>query len=185
MTSVDANVVGVGVAFFGLVGMAIWKAGELRSKVVEKFKTRQVLASAELDEHAANVLRTLAKRVNEMLGDIQNATPTQVIHDPAELQSYVGSVNSVLKANRRLPDIYKQMTRTGPRLVILLTGLLITSIGAFSYFAGFHRLRLSGYVCMWTALGFLAISATVGGHFILLLHRFSGAELLSPKSTNT
>jgi hypothetical protein len=177
--TVDAGVLALGSGFMVTTGGALWKAASLRSELFGSYHNRVALGQAALDERAATALRSLAERVNEVLGELERFDPHQVIADPSELQGHVETVNRVLTARPKLPRYFKGMLRVGPAFLGLLGLSLLGEAVALAYFSGWNRARRLGYAGLWTAVGSFALVAVVAVYFFTLLHRFSGAEILS------
>jgi hypothetical protein len=179
MRTIDGGVVALGVTLIGASIGFSWKAANLKSDIVNNFNTRVAIAQAGLDERAASLLRLLARRVNQVLGDLNRFNPDEALSDPSELQGYVETVSKVLTARRKLPDYFARMLAVGPRLLVLFGTLDVSLLVAFSYFTGFNRARTIGFVGMWTSIFASLIACALCIHYFVTLHRFAGAEVLS------
>jgi hypothetical protein len=139
-----------------------------------------ILAEGGLDDLAAVALRRLAVRVSEVLGGLDdNFVPGDVIKDPNELSSMVAEIGILLRARRRLPRYYRGLQSIGPLLLTTLIPLLVATLAALSYFTGWRRDRLPGYVGLWVAVSFAGLIVMLACYFIYLHMRFSRAEILS------
>lgn len=164
---------------------ALWKAAKLRSDVFAEFQTRVALAQSGLDELAAIALRNLAFTASRLLGDLDSdgrLRPLRVIGDPGELKHQVNLVDRALRARERIPRYFRHLLLVGPVLVVLLVVLLVGELATLSYFSGWRRQRLVGYVGLWMSLSAAGLAVLAGGYYVWLLHRFSGAEILSAGS---
>lgn len=179
MRNINASVVGLGSGLLLATVSALWKAAGFRSNVIKEFQSRVALAQAGLDERAAEALRKLADRVNEVLGALDEFDPNQALADPRDLQAYVATAQRYLKARRRLPIYFRGLLRVGPILVVLLTLLIVGWLVTFAYFSGWSRNRTMGYVALWASLAVVGAVGLVTVYCIVCQQRFSGAEILS------
>lgn len=182
MRNVDAGMVGVGAAMVLATIGALWKVARLRADVFAEFHTRTALAQSGLDERAATALRELALTASRLVGDIDTdgrLRPLNVIGDPAELKHQVGLFDRALRARERIPRYFERLLLVGPVLVVVLSILLLGELATLSYFSGWRRQRVVGYVGLWTSLGAAGLAVVAGGYYAWLLQRFSGAEILS------
>lgn len=184
MRSVDAGVVGVGVAIVLATIGALWRAARLRADVFSEFQTRTTLAQSGLDERASSALRELALTASRLVGDLDadgRLRPLKVIGDPAELKDQVELFDRALRARERIPRYFQHLLLVGPVLVVVLGILVVGELATLSYFSGWKRQRLVGYVGLWTSLGATGLAVVAGGYYAWLLQRFSGAEILSAR----
>lgn len=137
------------------------------------------LAQAALDERAASDLRSLADKVNRVLGDLETFDPHQALADPAELQAHVDHVGRVLTERKRLPRYFRRMLAVGPILTILLALLLASIATTLTYFSGWLRNRTAGYVGLVAGIFLLSCCVVTAAYYFLQLHLFSRAEVLA------
>jgi len=184
MTHVDSGVVGVGALLALTFGTAAWRAGSLRSDVVEKYQPRVSLAQAGLDEHARVGLQRLALRVSFALGGLDDDfSPSDAISDPTELLELVDAVAGSLQARSRLPKYFGRLLLIGPILVGLLVAAMGSTILAFSYLSGWSHIRWIGVIGLYAVCGLSVCVAITALAYFVLLHLFSSAELLALKET--
>jgi len=182
MSHVDAGVVGLGVVLVLAFGGAAWRAGSLRSDIVEKYQPRVGVAQAGLDVMARDGLQRLASNVATALGGLDDGfNPSEAIVDPTELRDLVNGIAAALEARERLPIYFRWMLGVGPKLVAFLTLVASSTLVAFSYLSGWLRTRDLAYVGLYGMLGFGICAVLTAGSYIVLLHRFSSAELLANK----
>jgi hypothetical protein len=182
VTHIDSGVVALGALLVLTFGAAAWKAGSLRSDIVEKYQPRVSIAQSGLDEKARVSLQRLALRVSETLGGLDAGfTPSDAIADPGELLDLVNSVAGALKARSRLPQFFQRLLIVGPVLAGLLAGTVVSVVVTFAYFSGWSRLRLMGLIGLYTTIVLVVSVSLVAVIYFVLLHRFSSAELLSTK----
>lgn len=179
MTSINDGALALGAGFVITTGGASWKAANLRSDIFNNYSSRVALAQAGLDERASNALRSLADKVNETLGALERFNPTRALADPTELRTHIGHVAHLLAARANLRVYFRRMLRIGPVLTFLLAVLLVCVLVALTYFSGWKHDRSIGYGGLWTAVGSLACVSVVAVYYFVLLHRFSGIEILS------
>ena len=180
MTHVNPTVVALGVALVLAFGAGVWKAGSLRSDLIAVYQPRLILAQAGLDEKARVGLQRLAVRVSDALGGLdQQFVPSDVLADPSELLDLVASITNALNARRRLPKYLKGLLKIGPTLVTLLSVAIVSLIVTFAYFSGWSNERSMGLAGLYTTVVLvIAVAATASCYFVLL-HLFSGAEILA------
>jgi hypothetical protein len=177
MRTIDGGLVALGVTLMGTSGAFTWKVASMKAEVVSEYKTRVALAQAGLDEHASASLRQPARRVNQVLGDLDRFDPNEALGDPAELRGFVDRVSRVLDARRALPGYFLQMLNTGPRLLLLLGVLNLGLPVTFSYYSGLHRVRLVGAVGVVVCVVVAIVACYVSVRHFLTLHRFASAEV--------
>jgi uncharacterized membrane protein YciS (DUF1049 family) len=181
---VDSGVLALG-AFLALTfGAGAWRAGSLRSDVVEKYQPRLSIAQSGLDEKARVGLQRLALRVSFALGGLDaDFSPAEAIADPGELLDLVDSVAGALKARARLPKYFRRLLLIGPLLVGLIVGTVASLVVTFAYFSGWSRLRLMGLIGLYATIGLVVGLCLVSVTYFVLLHLFSSAEILATKDS--
>ncbi|MGO9558640.1 MAG: hypothetical protein ACLPYW_06065 [Acidimicrobiales bacterium] len=182
MSHVDSGVVALG-AFLALTfGAGAWRAGSLRSDIVEKYQPRVNLAQSGLDEKARVSLQRLAVRVSFALGGLDaDFSPSDAIADPGELLDLVDSVAGALKARARLPKYFQRLLLIGPVLVGLLAGTVASVVVTFAYFSGWSRLRVMGLIGLYVTIALVIGLCLASATYFVLLHLFSSAEILATK----
>jgi hypothetical protein len=182
--TIDAGALSLGVGALVTTAGGLWKRARLRSDLIAEFQGRMALAQAALDERAASDLRSLAERVNRVLGDLETFDPHQALADPAELQAHVDHVGRVLTARKCLPRCFRRMLAIGPLLTILLPLLIASIATALTYFSGWLRNRAVGYGGVWAGAILLLCCAATAAYYFLQLHLFSRAEVLALPGTD-
>ena len=133
VSHVDSGVVAIGALLALTFGAGAWRAGSLRSDIVEKYQPRVNLAQAALDEKARVSLQRLARRVSFALGGLDvDFSPSEAIADPGELLALVNSVAGALKARARLPKYFQRLLIVGPVLIGLLGATVASVVVAFA-----------------------------------------------------
>lgn len=183
--TVDGGVVALGSGLAVASCTALWKVSTLRSDLVANFGPRRSLAETGLDEKAARQLKVLMVQVTEVIGTLDKFDPTKVPGDPREIERSVGQVARLLAARRRVHRWFDWMLPVGPALIVLLLLFVPADLLAVSYFSGWRRARTVGLVGLWTSVVLVVLIAVIFIIHCVLMHLFSGAEVLAqPEDTN-
>jgi hypothetical protein len=177
--TIDATALSIGGTVALATVAALWKVGPLRSEVFGTYQRRVDLAQAGLDERAARALRSLAEAVNTTLGVLEAFDPDQALADPSTLRAQIDRVRELLGARIAVRRCFDRMLRVGPLLLGVLSTALVGTLLGLAYFSGWRRTRAVGYGGLWTATVMGVIAVGIVAYYFLLLHQFSGVEILS------
>ena len=151
----------------------------LRGDLVQKWRQRVTLADAGLSEQAAEELRSLQRKIGEVLGAGIRFNPSQVVADPAELLASVQRVQLLIEARDGLKGNYNRLLLI-PRA--FFWGLLAADAGMVTLFVSISGIWSSKWLG-WVVLVVCFLAAMVLGIALVLYRqsqeRLADADILS------
>jgi hypothetical protein len=184
MSRIDAGVVSVGVLITVSLSTGVWKAGTLRSEIVERYQSRRDEALGTLEERSRALLRQLASDFSSMVGGLGAESPASNVQaDPTEFRPLVNEISKTLESHARLPRYFSRMLIVGPILASLLSLAIVSIIIAFAYLSGWTHLRISSVYSLYTFATLLGFAVIVTTYYFVVLHLFENAELFATKDS--